>query len=103
VVVVPWPHGAIDCVCQFRKVPLRAVPISAKDWSVLGVGLDRKLKPSVDPENEPVDRAGAKDPRKAARSVGGTCRPMPRGWGSPVASQVMSRSTVAGTARGPPN
>ena len=88
---------------QLRKAPLREVPICAKLLSVLGVGFDRKLKLSADPENEAVDRAGAKDARKAALSVGGTCSPLPRGRLSPVASQVMSRSTVAGTARGPPN
>jgi RNA polymerase sigma-70 factor, ECF subfamily len=39
---------------------------------VLTPGSDRKLKPTWDPENQAVERAGAIRPRNAARSLGST-------------------------------
>ena len=54
--------------------------------SVLTPGLLRKLKPNSEPEIAAVDRATANCPRKAAGSVAGTARPLPRSTGRPVAA-----------------
>jgi hypothetical protein len=62
-----------------------------------------KLKPTSNPENDPVDRAAAKRPRNAAGSVGGTSPPRPRRSGLPVACHRTLKLTEAGTLVGPPN
>jgi hypothetical protein len=74
----PWRHPSPDPASEghhrapdrhgyARKTPLRSEPNSAKVPSVSPLPL--KLKPSSDPENDPVERAVAKRPRAASVRV----------------------------------
>jgi hypothetical protein len=86
------------CLGQKDAVALRA----QQGVAAVGVALAVKLKPTWDPEKDPVDRAGAKRPRNAAGSVGDTSEPLPRRWRGPIASQRILKLTLAGTLTGPP-
>jgi hypothetical protein len=88
---------------RYRNIPLRSCPICAYPRLELAPGSDLKVKPHSLPEKLPSANAGANEPRKAARSVGGTLVPLPRATNGPVARHEMEKLTEAGTCVGPKN
>jgi hypothetical protein len=97
-----YDHSLLGMTPDFKNLPLRSRPTCAYPRSVVAES-DRKLNPSWDPSKDPVERARASLPRKAASSSVGTEVPLPRGSAGPVACHVTWRLTIAGTELVPPN